>query len=167
VTSDPATYRRTRANYLYYKRARDRLATLGGSLLEVGSGPCPVGAEHFSRRVCLDLDDHSEHMPDGVEFIQDDFLDHDLDHFNVVCCLQVVEHLPDEIVERFTAKLFEVGDRVVISVPYKWPAQLCRYHVQDPVDEEKLKRWTGREPSVSEIVSEVGGIRRLIAVYEP
>jgi hypothetical protein len=82
-------------------------------------------------------------------------------HFDLALCLQVLEHVHDPT--PFARKLFEIADRVIITVPYKWPAGICAGHVQDPVDEAKLAGWAGREPDHTLIVDD--GMKRLIAVY--
>jgi hypothetical protein len=38
-------------------------------------------------------------------------------------------------------------------------------HVQDPVDESKLRWWTAREPIASSVVEDLG-MERLISVYQ-
>ena len=53
--------------------------------------------------------------------------------------------------------------RGVETVTYRWPADGHDPHLHDPVDEEKLRRWTGVEPVETVMVDD--GRRRLIAVY--
>ena len=82
--------------------------------------------------------------------------------YDVVLCLQVLEHLdkPKEFVE----KLFRTASTTILSVPYKWPKGSCKYHVQDPIDEQKILSWTGREPDEKHIITD-NGKRRIICVY--
>ena len=56
-------------------------------------------------------------------------------------CLQVLEHIPDPTA--FARKLFECGQVVIVSVPYRWEAGACSEHIHDPVDERKLREWLG------------------------
>lgn len=75
-------------------------------------------------------------------------------------CLQVLEHVPDPAA--FAQKLFALADVVVISVPYKWPKGMTKGHTHDPVDELKLRKWTGREPVESRIVDRP---ERMVVAY--
>jgi hypothetical protein len=87
--------------------------------------------------------------------------------YDVVLCLQVLEHLNDPA--SFARKLFSTGRNVVISVPFLWPEGACQYHCQDPVDHDKVRSWTGREPTYSVVINE-GPARcsdRLICYYRP
>lgn len=89
--------------------------------------------------------------------------------YDFVTCLQVLEHIGPA--RKFARKLFTLADRVLISVPYQWPAGLEKSHCQDPVDFRKLRRWTGRDPTywviVAEPLTELPGRNRLIAYYHP
>jgi len=84
-------------------------------------------------------------------------------HYDLALCLQVLEHIQDAAT--FAQKLFQIADRVMITVPYKWRAGANKWHVQDPVDFSKLHSWTGREPLISAIIQERGGTRRMLAYY--
>ena len=78
--------------------------------------------------------------------------------YDLVLCLQVLEHIPDPT--PFARKLFACGRVVVVSVPHRWPEGSCGEHVHDPVDEGKLREWSGREPMKWETVD-----ARLISAY--
>ena len=84
--------------------------------------------------------------------------------FDLVVCLQTLEHLEDDIVDSFAQKLFDVGRNVIISVPHMWPEGACKSHLQDPVDLKKLDLWTQR--SASEItLCDQSSWARLVAFY--
>lgn len=86
--------------------------------------------------------------------------------FDVVTCFQVLEHLDDDVVEDFTRKLFHHTNRMLlISVPYKWAKGSCSEHKQDPVDEEKLLKWTGESPVFCQVVRD-GTRDRMICAYK-
>lgn len=89
----------------------------------------------------------------------------------VVTCLQVLEHLPDDILRPFVAKLFEHATRaLIISVPWQWPVGRCSSHLQDPIDFHKLHSMVGRLPTSHTIISEPtskSGAERLVAYYLP
>lgn len=81
--------------------------------------------------------------------------------FDLVLCLQVLEHLQDP--ETFARKLLDSGRIVIVSVPYQWPAGRNPRHLQDPVSEAKLIGWAGRAPVETRLVR--NGVDRLIAVF--
>ena len=83
--------------------------------------------------------------------------------YDVALCLQVLEHLdrPKEFVE----KLFQIAAITIISVPYKWPKGSCKYHVQDPIDQDKIHTWAGRDPDEMHIVKD-NGKKRIICLYK-
>lgn len=151
----------------YYQTALGFVENLSGEgILDVGGWDTPmVLAGEFQNRLVVNLWKVEERLP-GVEYHIGDFLAWPARPFDVVLCLQVLEHLPDETVGGFAEKLFEIGmRRVVISVPYKWRRGASKNHLQDPVDEHKLQSWTGRDPTVSQIVTD-GSMRRLVAAYD-
>lgn len=81
-------------------------------------------------------------------------------NFDVVACLQVLEHIQDVV--PFTQAIFDVATKaVILSVPYKWSTDATPYHVHDPVDEAKLRSWTNRNPDEIRITER----KRLVALY--
>jgi hypothetical protein len=159
-------YWERRRQFGYYAEAV-RLARAhapdGGSVLDVGSNETDVvGAlEWFDRRVVLDrmlLEPRR-----GVETIMIDFMNYEPhDSFDVVLCLQVLEHIADPA--PFARKLLATGRTVIVSVPYVWPAGVVANHLHDPIDEQTLRAWTGREPDETSVVVD-NGKERLLAVY--
>jgi len=96
---------------------------------------------------------------DGVRGVDGDFLEWEPDRqYDLVFCLQVLEHIHDRT--PFARKLFDCGRVVIVSVPYRWPAGSCDEHVHDPVDEHKLRDWTGRMSVERDTVD-----ARFVAVY--
>jgi hypothetical protein len=135
----------------------------GGAALDVGAGGTEVlgRLEWFERRVAIDLME-SEASP-GIEAVVGDFLEYDPGAgFDLVLCLQVLEHL--EHPAPFARKVLGAGATAIVSVPYRWPGWVTDEHLQDPVDERMLAEWTGAEPVESAIVEDLG-MERLIAVY--
>lgn len=168
--STPESYWAARKNILYYDVVRilvTELAKGARSLVDVGTAGAPY-LEWFSfidDRLSIDLR-HPYEGP-GVRAVTSDFLAWQPDkYYDVVTCLQTLEHVPDA--EGFAQKLLRLGEIVVISVPYKWPKGKTKSHVHDPVDEEKLFSWFGREPNYQYICREViAPVERIIQVYEP
>lgn len=162
-----------RANLMYYRYVDYIVRGVGSevrSLLDVGSSNAAY-IENFTwipQKTALDISQpyHSE----NVQSIEADFLTYEIAHrFELVLCLQVLEHIGDA--ETFAKKLFQAGERVLISVPYLWEAGSSKEHIQDPVSSEKLKSWTGRDPDYSIIVEEpisnAPKNKRLICYYHP
>ena len=82
--------------------------------------------------------------------------------------MQVLEHVPEP--EPFARRLLEIGDLLLVSVPYKWPKGSVKSHIHDPVDLGAVTRWFGRAPNYNLIVQEPfidrkGG--RLFAIFDP
>jgi hypothetical protein len=138
------------------------------SVIDVGSNGTPTLEWHRAdgtRLVSCDL--RKPYRADGVESVRGDFLAYDeTASFELVTCFQVLEHVPDA--GSFAKKLLAVGRTLIVSVPYKWPKGQCKYHVHDPVDDDKMLGWFGRQPTYRYVASEpITGRQRLIHVYAP
>jgi SAM-dependent methyltransferase len=160
-------HRRARSAYLReVRRLVTEVAADARSILDVGSNGCAY-LDWFRwapRRVSLDL--KNPYSSEAVEGIKADFLAHKFPaRFDVVLCLQVLEHVPNAAM--FARRLLANAQRhLIVSVPYKWPAGRCAEHVHDPVDEAKMREWFGRSPDFSKIVAERNGIERLVAHFD-
>lgn len=163
-------YWQARSGMKYYRHVENIvgcMATDVRSIIDVGSGNTPV-LEIFNwatRRVSVDIvAPYRSAAVDGI--VCDILAAEDLPRFDLCMCLQVLEHIEDAAT--FAQRLFTLGDIVLISVPYLWKGKTPG-HVHDPVDEAKLRAWTGREPLYSVIVAEdraIANNRRLISVYD-
>jgi SAM-dependent methyltransferase len=159
------SYWDSRQHYRYYAEA-ERLARLhvpaGGSVLDVGAHEVELlrRLSWFDERMALDT--RYVAPGSGVKTVRADFRDYEPDRtFDLVLCLQVLEHLPEP--RAFARKLLATGRTVILSVPYRWPREQHEPHLQDPVDEAKLREWTGTDPIETSIVDD--GKERLVAVY--
>lgn len=65
----------------------------------------------------------------------------------------------------FAQQLLSVAPHLIVSVPYKWNAKWVDFHVHDPVDEEKIRDWFGRDPNYSYVVKEPFTKARRIVCY--
>lgn len=134
----------------------------GTRVIDVGASDSELLSrlDWFPHRTAVDL--HYAAQPRGIERVVMDFMDYrPTGACDLVVCLEVLEHLDDPAA--FAQKLLRTGATVIVSVPYRWLAGACPTHRQDPVDEAKLQRWTGRGPLEARVVS--NGVQRLIAVY--
>jgi hypothetical protein len=163
-------YWRDRRNLLYYQVVRQLVEGLGQgaeSMLDVGSAACPYldWFPHIPVRVSLDIE--RPYRAAGVEAVTADFLEWRTDRrFDIVTCLQVMEHVEDPAA--FAKKLLALGRTVIVSVPHAWPPGSVDGHRHDPVTERKMRSWFGREPNFSYVCREVlTHSDRLIQVYEP
>lgn len=166
-----AEYWRDRFDLIYYQAIDFIVRSVGydaKSIIDVGSGNCPY-IEWFywiDRKVSIDI--RAPYSSPIVESVVANILDHKFEEkFDVALCLQVLEHISDP--GPFARRLLELSDRLIVSVPYKWPAGKTPGHVQDPVDEAMLQSWFGRSPNYSVIINEpLRGAkgRRLIAIFD-
>lgn len=160
-------YWQKRKYNLYYNKTVqiiDKYFKNCNSVIDVGSNDTRILEEikNIEKKVAIDL----QKLPDipGVKTIKVDFMEYNPnEYFDLVLCLQVLEHLEDP--KPFVQKLFKTGSNIIISVPYRWPESRSKYHLQDPIDEEKLKSWTLKEPHELHVIREYNGIERLIAIY--
>ena len=164
-------YEKKRYNLLYYKKTlaiiEDKKKLSCNSLIDIGGWKGSfVERIKIPDRTILDLH-KMEQKDDNIKRISTNFLTYKTDiRYDIVTCLQVLEHIDDKYVGLFTKKLFEMAKRyVIISVPYKWKKGACKWHLQDPIDEKKLFSWTKKTPNNQYIITEKNGIQRLIAVY--
>jgi len=152
--------------YLYVAKAIcQKYGAQPTSVIDIGSNGTPTLEWHrkwATRLVSLDL--RNPYSAPGVESMTKNFFDYyPAERFDLVTCFQVLEHVRDP--KLFAQKLLDIGKVVVVSVPYKWRAGACKYHIHDPVDEEKMGVWFGKTPSYSYIARELNNVDRLIQVY--
>lgn len=159
------TYWDARRHYRYYGevvRLAQRHAPAGGRVIDVGAKEVELLRRlgWFRSRVALDT---RYVMPrPGIETVIADFHEYEPNGpFDLVLCLQVLEHVANP--QPFARKLLRTGRTVIISVPYHWPAGEHRSHLHDPIDDAKLRSWTGAEPIETSLVED--GRQRLVAVY--
>lgn len=163
-------YWSSRRELLYYQVVRQLIEGLGAgaqSMLDVGSKGCPYldWFPAIPHRVSVDIEEPA--TGNGIVAVTADFLKWQPDRrFDIVTCLQVLEHIEDP--KAFAQKLLAAGRTVIVSVPHAWPAGGLDGHLHDPVTERKMRAWFGREANFSYVCREVlNHSDRLIQVYEP
>lgn len=149
-------YWETRADLLYYQYFRFIIRCIGHdarSMVDVGSGNCPY-LEWFDwipERVSVDI--RTPYSSAAVRGVQGDVRALDFPaRFDVLSCLQVLEHL--EAPEPFARRLLGMARLVLVSVPHRWPKGGTRGHVNDPVDLRRVERWFGRRANYHLVVRE-------------
>ena len=164
-------YEKKRYDLLYYKKVlsliEDKRKLSFNSIIDIGGWRGSfVERTKIPNKTILDLHKMKQ-KNDNIKRISADFLKYKTNiKYDIVTCLQVLEHINDKNVGLFAKKLFELAARcVIISVPYKWKKEYCKWHLQDPIDEKKLFSWTLKTPNNQYIITEKNGIQRLIAVY--
>jgi hypothetical protein len=158
---------RKNARYVLYVQELVRVLEADAkSAIDVGARDTPIIEDFDWIEDRSTLDFSNPYSSERVKGISADFFKFDPPkHFDLALCLQVLEHVHDAV--GFAQKLFQIADHVMITVPYKWRAGANKWHVQDPVDFDKLHGWTGREPLISAIIQERSGPRRMLAYYRP
>jgi hypothetical protein len=159
-------YWEKRGDFLYYSEAIRfcrMYASEASTVLEVGSRDTKFleWLDWIPQKVAID----KFCMPTiaSAENIQCDFLTWQEPYiFDLGVCLQVVEHLKD--VALFAQKLKKCCRTLIVSVPYMWPAGQCKWHIQDPVDLQKLAGWFDQSLIEYSIVKD-DGLERMIAVF--
>jgi len=158
-------YYEERKEYNYYKKVNEILSKLQfTSIIDIGGRKSPI-LEKINNNIYKSLLDISKINNDdkNINYITADFYKWVPDKkYDVVLCLQVLEHL--EKPTEFAQKLFDTGNKVIISLPYKWAKGFCVHHIQDPVDEKLIKQWTNRNPLETYIIED-NGVKRIICVY--
>jgi hypothetical protein len=163
----PVGYWQTRKDYRYYRevlRLGRQYAARAASAIDVGCRDTRI-LEDFDwipQKTALDY----EQMPvvRGATNLQQDFLSYTPpQRFDLVLCLQVLEHLHDPA--PFAQKLLVTGKTAIISVPYMWREGTCPHHPQDPVGVEKIVSWTRRRWQYSALVLDEGNLWRLVMVF--
>ena len=161
------TYWDSRKHFRYVLYVQELVRILepdAKSAIDVGARDTPMIEDFDWIEDRSTLDYSNPYSSERVKGISADFFEFDPPkHYDLALCLQVLEHVQDAM--SFAQKLFQIADRVMITVPYKWRAGADKWHLQDPVDFNKLHSWTGREPLISAIIQERRGSRRILAYY--
>lgn len=138
-------YEKKRENLKYYKKLLEIISDISknnniNNIIDIGGWKGYfVSRTDIKDKYCFDLKVNNKNVSNGVIQIQGDFLKYDFGNtkYDIVCCCQVLEHIDDNNVKFFAKKLFELSNIVIISLPYKWDKNRCKWHKQDPVDEKK------------------------------
>ncbi len=167
-TQQDSEYWASRASFNYYNVVEAWINEQGTGdwIIDVGSRSTPMALKgDFGRRTMIDIEPFTESI-DGVELVNADWMEFPIDQkADLVLCLQVLEHLDDELVGPFAKRVIAAGKRSIISVPYRWKEKACATHLQDPVNFDKFIGWTGQMP-VKYYIESRDVDQRLIAMFE-
>lgn len=160
-------YWEKRKGLKYYKKSLEyakEYVPKGKTVLDVGSGGCEYIQWYnwIPEKWAIDLKKNPKIK--GVKSKIGDYMEMEWKNpFDLVICLQVLEHHPDP--KKFFKKLIEDGRYVIISLPYKWRSEKEKEHIHDPIDEKKILEWTCSSPIKSEVVNDNGG-KRIVSIYK-
>lgn len=192
MSAHPGNYWETRKHLAYYQRAvtwAKKHTPIGGSILDVGGGVA-MGCKYLDwlpgyERTSVEVrpgrreggnlsDEIVQELMDKedarfvsalgdtrVIFSRFETWEPDK-HYDTVMCLQCIEHVRDPWA--FAQKLKTVADRLILSVPFKWPEGLEDGHLHDPIDRIKVKTWVGKEPTTDLVIGNKPW-ERLIGLY--
>ena len=158
-----------RTHCQYYTLVREWLEGYGrrAAILDIGCADTPVASwGDFRNRYALDTRLKPKHpsiitvdgqWPNDAARLPS--------QVSVITCLQVLEHVEDA--RPFVDAIFATATyRVILSVPYMWPAGTCESHVNDPINRAKLRGWAKRKPTRTKLVRDAGN-ERLVEEYKP
>lgn len=160
------TYVEERQNFIYYKvlkRVLKIIAKNNTSIIDVGSfGVDMISDLPLENKVSVCINRPIQN--NKCKGYKMDFFEYEPETlFDIVTCFQVIEHIEDA--HNFTQKLFSTGKTILISLPYKWKEGTCKYHCQDPVDENKIYSWTNRDPDYTWLCQDQDHLYRIICLY--
>lgn len=160
-------YWESRKHLQYYEVARKYIELVASprfSIMDVGCLNTPVALMgDFKDRFALNKTPFTPF--EGVECIVADWLDFEPGRkYNVITCLQVLEHLDDKTLKSFVDKLRAYSDWMVLSVPYMWPVGTEPTHKQDPIDVVKFYQMAQGVPEFVEIIKD-GNLSRIVGIF--
>lgn len=164
-------YWHNRQHMKYYKQALQLAriyANRGGTMLDVGTGHAEYLQHYDWFSQITSIDPELNEPPVGANFhYQEDFMQAETLHYDLVLCLQVIEHVSDPAA--FLQKLLGSGDTVILSFPLNWPAGKTVGHVNDPITVADVHKWAdGDKPVHTELVIDGPSAKgsRMIFVYD-
>ena len=171
----PSDYWKGRAHLNYYRRVHElseQFCTNQNTLLDVGGGVL-WGAKYLERftgweRTSIEHGRDRGGCIDGVTVLHKDFRTWPLPkaRYDLVLCLQCLEHQHDKQIPEFVRRLLACGETLIVSVPHAWRAGMEKGHPQDPISLDKFRSWFPIEPSSIEICAEKTKLNRIVAVFE-
>ena len=140
-------YKLDRKEYKYYKIVKIIIKILSGknkTILDIGSREIDLMSE-FPFKRCVSVAISGPISNEKVDGFEMDFFDYNIEEkFDIITCLQVVEHV--ENAKKFIEKILNSSRIAIISVPYKWDKGLDKSHIHDPIEENKMFAWSNSKP---------------------
>ena len=138
------------------------------SLIDIGNKGCEYVYEYdwIPEKTVLDMAGDISNLNGTVTKIQEDFYTWTPPKkYNLVTCLQVLEHVDDP--PAFVEKLVSITDGyLLISVPYMWPAGQCESHLYDPMDLDFIHGMFPFPFDEEAVIEEKTGKKRFIGIKE-
>lgn len=144
------------------------------SIIEIGGGHLFISMLYYypcNKRLFVDIRsklDCGDTLFDSndIEYKYCDVItdEHDFGEFDISICSHVLEHLenPKEMVD----KIFKYGKKKIFIVPYMWTAHDYLYHIQQEIDEKKMRSWFDKDPSRIEIIYDKVAKPSLVFYYD-
>jgi hypothetical protein len=159
-----------RKEYKYYQLCKKILEELSEiqqeSILDIGCFDSPVSTwGNFKTRYSVDKQNRAN-LKNVIKIVSEwPHVSNQLPpKIDVITCLQVIEHI--ENYRPFVDKILEMCKTAIISIPWKWPKSLCKYHVLDPIDEDKLNIIMGKPYKQLTIFKDEDKLYRAIGIWE-
>jgi len=137
------------------------------SILDIGCADTPVATwGWFDHRYTVDV---MERPPlDNVRAIVGSWpeVTKEPRKWSVICCLQVLEHLPADVLRRAISAIMRRSQMFIVSVPYNWRPHACPDHLHDPITLDKFLSWMrGLKPSWIDCVQD-DNLNRIVALFD-
>ncbi|MCL2217061.1 MAG: hypothetical protein FWB91_08600 [Defluviitaleaceae bacterium] len=161
------TYWEQRIKLMYYKYIDEMLSVLtldAKSIIDVGSGGTPILERLAWVPKKHSLDVKVPYNSNTVLGIKKDFFEFTPEEkYDFATCFQCIEHVTNP--EKFVSKLFDIADKVLISVPHEWKQGAIEGHINDPVSYENVVEWARLKPTYFIIVDEPFNLMSKRAIY--
>ena len=161
-------YWQDRRDSVYIHVCRELIRVMGRSasvVADIGSNRTPILDFFAHAPVKYSVDPGSPYVAHDVISVREDFFKWTPPKaIQIASCLQVMEHVQD--VPAFAARLLEISEVALVSVPYMEPAGANAGHLHSEIDLGRITGWFGRPPNYHFIARELSGAERIICVFD-
>lgn len=161
-------YWEDRRNSVYIHVCRQLIKIMGRSakaVADIGSNQTPTLDFYPGCPLKYSVDPGSPYESHDVTSVREDFLKWaPPEPIHFLSCLQVMEHVADAT--SFAARLLEVSEVALVSVPYMEAPGLNEGHIHSRIDLQRITEWFGRAPNYHYIAKELSGCERIICVFD-
>lgn len=161
-------YWQDRKDAVYIHVCRQLIEIMGHSakaVADIGSNQTPTLDFFPGQPTKFSVDPGSPYENHDVISVREDFFNWTPpEPIQLASCLQVMEHVAD--VSSFAARMLEITEVALISVPYMEAPGLNKGHIHSRIDLERVSEWFGRRPNYHYIAEELSGGKRIICVFD-